>query len=81
MKLLYYVEMKDSKNPDEWENKVDIYGYTDSVLVMAMGYSRKYSTANIEATVKVIDKVVEKLEIADFVVINRDDKRELLVAN
>jgi hypothetical protein len=77
MNLLYYVEMKDTNNPDEWSNKVDLYGYENQVLAMAMGYSKSVDTNGFEETKTFIDNVVAKLEASDFVVINKEIKEKL----
>lgn len=77
MHLLYYVEMKDTNNPDEWSNKVDLYGYENQVLTMAMGYSESVDTNGLEETKTFIDNVVAKLEASDFVVINKEVKEKL----
>lgn len=74
MGLIYYVELRDEDNKDEWSNKVDIYGYENKVLIMAMGYSKTIPTKDIDTTIKCIDDVVQRLEKADFVVINKENE-------
>jgi hypothetical protein len=74
--LIYYVEMKDTSNLDEWSNKVDLYGYENKVLVMAMGYSKTIDTDCKSTTVDCINDIVTKLESKDFVVINKEEKQK-----
>ncbi|WP_374717758.1 hypothetical protein [Neobacillus sp.] len=74
MKLIYYVEMMDKNNPDGWTNKVDLYGYEKMVLIMAYGYSKSFHTENEYRTISLIDDTVKKLESADFVLINKEEK-------
>lgn len=73
-KLLYYVEMKDLSNPDEWSNKIDCYGYENQILIMAMEYSKSIPTLNVEETIAFIDDVVLRLQKRDCVVINKENK-------
>jgi hypothetical protein len=79
--LINYVEMKDTSNPDEWSNKVDLYGYENRVLVMAMGYSKTIQTDCRNTTVDCINDIVTKLESNDFVVINKEEKVRCCACN
>lgn len=74
MSLQYYVELKDTSNPDEWSNKLDLYGYDNEVLIMGMGYCNTIPTTDIETTIDSIDEVVSKLTEGDFILLNKEDK-------